>query len=280
MGRCDISPPLRPCCSSPPVAAEPAAERCRRCRGRARLTRPPTPEPPPRPERPPRVNRPSPHRRTRRPRRRGRPRRRLSKRSPPPRPRPRRRKRLHPRPTRSPTGGWRGTDGWHAVTCRPGSASRGSPCPARPAGASSSRCGRSTRPGAPAAGSSSATAAAASSPRWRGASRTRNAASEALAAVATVEAIDCFGKQNARGSAPTLKYLGADTLDFPTVGDETVAYRGDYKLEGDTAVGDYIFVRTGRVLTAAAFQNAGGAPKQSTVKAVLERVVARIRDGE
>ena len=107
-----------------------------------------------------------------------------------------------------------------------------------------------------------------------------DAASEALAAVATVEAIDCFGKQNARGSAPTLKYLGADTLDFPTVGDETVAYRGDYKLEGDTAVGDYIFVRTGRVLTAAAFQNAGGAPKQSTVKAVLERVVARIRDGE
>ena len=59
-----------------------------------------------------------------------------------------------------------------------------------------------------------------------------DAASEALAAVATVEAIDCFGKQNARGSAPTLKYLGADTLDFPTVGDETVAYRGDYRAGG------------------------------------------------
>lgn len=107
-----------------------------------------------------------------------------------------------------------------------------------------------------------------------------DAAAEALAAVATIEAIDCFGKQNARGAAPTLKYLGADTIDFPTVGDETVAFRGDYRLEGDTAVGDYVFVRTGRVLTGVAFQNAGGAPKQSTVKAVLERVVARVRDSE
>jgi hypothetical protein len=107
-----------------------------------------------------------------------------------------------------------------------------------------------------------------------------DAASEALAAVATIEAVDCFGKQNARGSAPTLKYLSADKLDFPTVGDETVAYRGDYRVEGDPAVGDYIFVRTGRVLTAVGFQSLGGAPKQSTVKAVLERVVARVRDSE
>ena len=63
--------------------------------------------------------------------------------------------------------------------------------------------------------------------------RTRTRLREALAAVATIEAIDCFGKQNARGAAPTLKYLGADTIDFPTVGDETVAFRGDYRLEGE-----------------------------------------------
>ena len=107
-----------------------------------------------------------------------------------------------------------------------------------------------------------------------------DAASEALAAVATTEAIDCFGKQNARGSAPMLKYLSADTLDFPTVGDETIAYRGDYRLQGQTAIGDYVFFRTGRVLTAVGFQNLGGAPKQSTVKAVLERVAARVRDSE
>ena len=107
-----------------------------------------------------------------------------------------------------------------------------------------------------------------------------DAASEALAAVATIEAIDCFGKQNARRSTPTLKYLSADELDFPTVGDETVAYRADYTVERESAVGDYVFVRTGRVLTAVGFQSLGGAPKQSTVKAVLERVVARVRDSE
>ena len=43
-------------------------------------------------------------------------------------------------------------------------------------------------------------------------------------------------------------------------------------------VADYVFVRTGRVLTAAGFQSTGGAPKESTTKAVLDRVVARVRD--
>ena len=166
------------------------------------------------------------------------------------------------------------------MTCRPGSASRASPCRLRPAAASPRRCGRSIRSAASAAGSSSATAASSvvSSLAWS--FPDSDAASEALAAVATIEAIDCFGKQTARGSAPKVKYLGADTLDFPTVGDETVAFRGDYRLEGDSAPGDYIFVRTGRVLTGAVFQNFGSAPKQSTVKAVLERVVARVRDAE
>ena len=106
----------------------------------------------------------------------------------------------------------------------------------------------------------------------------KDGAEQALEAVATSAAVDCFGKETARGEAPAVKYLGASTLDFPTVGDETVAYRGDFKLEGSSVVADYVFVRTGRVLTAAAFQSTGGAPKESTTKAVLDRVVARVRD--
>jgi len=103
-------------------------------------------------------------------------------------------------------------------------------------------------------------------------------ASQALAAVGDASAVACFGKATARGTTTAVKYLGATQLDFPAVGDETAAHRAEFRLQGTTLIADYVFVRTGRVLTAAAFQNTDGPPKESTTQAALEQVVERVRD--
>ena len=104
-------------------------------------------------------------------------------------------------------------------------------------------------------------------------------ASDALEAVSASSAVDCFAKASARGQLLT-KFLGATSLDYPEVGDETTASRAEFSLQGTRVYADYVFVRTGRVLTAAGFANTGSPPKTSTTQAVLEHVVERVRGAE
>ena len=103
------------------------------------------------------------------------------------------------------------------------------------------------------------------------------AASDALNLVSAASAVDCFAKASARGT-PLTKFLGATELDsYPEVSDEVAASRAEFSLQGTRIYADYVFVRTGRVLTAAGFANTGSPPKPSTTQAVLEHVVERVR---
>ncbi len=105
-------------------------------------------------------------------------------------------------------------------------------------------------------------------------------ASDALEAIGAASAVECFAKASARGARPATKFLGATPLDYPKVGSETSASRAEFSLQGTRVYADYVFVRTGRVLTAAAFGNVGSPPKTSTTQAVLEQVVGRVRDAD
>ena len=86
-------------------------------------------------------------------------------------------------------------------------------------------------------------------------------AKQALEDVATTAAVDCFGKETAHGG-PGGQVPGArrrsTSRPSATRPSRTAA---DLKLEGSSVVADYVFVRTGRVLTAAGFQSTGGAPR-------------------
>lgn len=105
-------------------------------------------------------------------------------------------------------------------------------------------------------------------------------ASDALEAIGAASAVECFAKASARGARPATKFLGATPLDYPKVGSEASASRAEFSLQGTRVYADYVFVRTGRVLTAAAFGNVGSPPKTSTTQAVLEQVVGRVRDAD
>jgi hypothetical protein len=107
-----------------------------------------------------------------------------------------------------------------------------------------------------------------------------DAASDALNLVSEPAAVDCFAKASARGT-PLTKFLGATELEsYPEVSDEVAASRAEFSLQGTRGYADYVFVRTGRVLTAAGFANIGSPPKTSTTQAVLEHVVERVRGAD
>jgi hypothetical protein len=108
----------------------------------------------------------------------------------------------------------------------------------------------------------------------------KSTAADALAAVSDSSAVECFAKANARGLRGLARFVGATKLDYPKVGDQTRASRAEFSLQGARAYADYLFVRTGRVLTVAAFGNTGSPAKETTTQAVLEQVVERVRDAD
>ncbi len=114
-------------------------------------------------------------------------------------------------------------------------------------------------------------------PSWAWSFVDRAAASQALRAVATKAEIGCFSRTNAKSGDVRIEYLRIQPIgDLPPIADEAAIFRVSEKVAGSKrGVADYVFIRTGPVLSMAIL--GGARDTVAVLKAIFDNVAARVR---